>query len=90
MKCVTLIDLGYVGTLVYSMQLILKWPQKQLQGICWWGGGGMPPDMPSDPLAGVCLCKHSSTATGLVDPNSKFRPCYTSGTMMKDCVLVTI
>ena len=25
-------------------------------------------------IAGVCLCKHSSTATGLVAPHSNFRP----------------
>ena len=35
------------------------------------GGGGMPPDSPS----WCVLCKHSSTATGLVAPHSSFRPC---------------
>ena len=89
MKCVTLIDLGYVGTLVYSMQLGPEMASEATPGHLLVGGG-IPSDMPSDPLAGVCLCKYSSTVTGLVDPNSKFRPCYTSGTMMKDCVLVTI
>ena len=37
-----------------------------------WGGEGACPQIP---LAGACLCTHSSTATGLIDPHSIFRPC---------------
>ena len=39
------------------------------------GGGGGEGACPQIPLAGACLCTHSSTATGLIDPHSIFRPC---------------
>ena len=52
--------------------LFLKCPQKQSQGmqcLMFRGEGKL-----LDPPSCMCLCKHTSTATGLVAPHSNFRP----------------